>query len=280
MKINFNVDINQEIKSTYNPKRKVKNVYKYTSLSILSHFCLVGLLFSSALFAENIIIEEGDNSIKAMMIDLSQIAAPTQSLAEITPQQNDIENNDEPDNDTTAKLSIKPVVEPDTEISENKDENPKPLPKKIIEKKEVVSNKKDVVKKTEKLKNNPPQKTKSSLQQTKQVIDTQNMAQTAVAPSISDNSKFSAQPSPISRNQPEYPRRALDMRLEGHVVARYDVNSDGRVENIRIVESIPNNIFDKSVINAMKKWKYKPVPSKDLTVKVIFNQNKSVSLSG
>ena len=68
------------------------------------------------------------------------------------------------------------------------------------------------------------------------------------------------------------------MRLEGHVIVMFDVNSEGRVENIRIIEAQPNNIFNRSVITAMKTWKYKPIAGKDIKMKIIFNRDSSISL--
>ena len=68
------------------------------------------------------------------------------------------------------------------------------------------------------------------------------------------------------------------MRLEGYVVAMFDVTSEGRVENIRIIETQPNNIFNRSVISAMKTWKYKPIAGKDIKIKIIFNRDNSISL--
>jgi len=58
----------------------------------------------------------------------------------------------------------------------------------------------------------------------------------------------------------------------------FDVTSEGRVENIRIIEAQPNNIFNRSVISAMKTWKYKPIAGKDIKIKIIFNRDSSISL--
>lgn len=267
MKINFDIDINNEQVPLFPIKKKSKGVYLYTSLSVLSHFCLAGILFSSALFAKNIVInEEGDNSIKAIMVDLSQLAAPEQSLVENTPDVQGAENSEIIDNKPVEEKTIEPDPEPEVVKEEIKPE-PVPVKEAIIIKQEQ--------KPKHKRKRQPPTQ-KASYQQVRQEVISNNVAQTSVAPSISDNRRFSENPSPISRGQPEYPRRALDMRLDGYVVVTFDVNSDGRVENINIIEANPNNIFNRSVTTAMKKWKYKPISAKGLTVKIVFRHNESV----
>lgn len=264
MKINFDIDIdidNEQIPQ-FPTKNKAKGVYLYTSLSVLSHFCLVGLLFSSALFANNIVVDEGDNSIKAIMVDLSQLAAPEQSLAENSPDIQGAENSEIVDNQPIEEPPIEPIIEPEIVKEEVK---PELTPVKDI-----------VIKQEKKNKKKQPPLQKASRKQMRQEVISNNIAPTAVAPSISDNRRFAENPSPISRSQPEYPRRALDMRLDGYVVVLFDVNSDGRVENIRFVEANPNNIFNRSVITAMKKWKYKPIPARDLKIKIVFKHNESI----
>ncbi|WP_167370301.1 TonB family protein [Gilliamella mensalis] len=274
MKINFDIDIDNTKTPLCLTKKKPINTYACTSVSVLSHIFLFALLFSSALFAKNIVVDEGDNSIKAMMIDLSQLAAPEQSLVENTPDIQGVENNELIDNKQIKETPIEPVIE--SEVV--KEEQPDSIREKMPDKPTVDPKKEVIVKKTPKQKKKRPPVQKASRQQVRQEVVSQNVANTAVAPQISDSRQYSGNPSPIRRNQPEYPRRALDMRLEGYVVALFDVNSDGRVENIRIIEANPNNIFNRSVINAMKTWKYKPIAAKDLKIKIIFNRDKSISL--
>ncbi|WP_167349166.1 TonB family protein [Gilliamella intestini] len=255
-------------------KKKPRNTYAYTSVSVLSHLILFALIFSSALFAKNITVDEGDNAIKAIMVDLSQFAAPEQSLVENTPETQGAENSELIDNKQIEETPIDPVVEPEVV----KEENSEPIIEKKPDKSTTSPQKEVVVKKEKKPKKKRQSVQKSSHKQVRQEVISENLANTSVAPKLSDNRQYSGNPSPIRRNQPEYPRRALDMRLEGYVIAMFDVNSDGRVENIRIVEANPNNIFNRSVINAMKTWKYKPIPAKNLKIRIIFNRDKSIRL--
>ena len=35
-------------------------------------------------------------------------------------------------------------------------------------------------------------------------------------------------------------------------------NTQGRVEQLKVIESDPDGVFDKSVINCVSQWKFKP----------------------
>lgn len=266
--------MNLIIEKSYN--KRENSFFLYLSIALLVHFSIIAVLFCGSFFSVHAMPIDGDNSIKAVMIDLSVMAAPEQSLVENTPQ---VEKNvDEPITDDEKLVDIKQdeikkevEIEPDVIVD-------KEVVKKLDKPKDpqlVVKDK--TVKPKDKNKNSPKVK-QTSKAQLKQEVKADKVADVAVAPSISDNTKLSASPSAISRNQPEYPRRALDMRIEGHVIVLFDINNDGRVENIRIVEAKPNNIFNNSVKQAMKSWRYQPVTAKDLTVKIVFNRNKSIKL--
>ncbi|MWN32804.1 MULTISPECIES: TonB family protein [unclassified Gilliamella] len=270
MKINFNIDIDHTKAPQSPTKKKPKHTYLCTSASILSHLVLLVMLFSSALLAQNIAVDEGDNSIKAVMVDLSLLAAPEQSLVEDTPDIQGVENSPIIDNQKIEEVPTEPEAV--------KEETPEPIIEKVTDKPTIEPEKKIEIKKEPKPKKKRPPVQKASHKQVRQEVNSPNIAKTSVAPKISDNRQYSGNPSPIRRNQPEYPRRALDMRIEGYVVAKFDVNSDGRVENIRIIEAIPNNIFNRSVISVMKTWKYQPIATKDMKIKIIFNRDKSIRL--
>ncbi len=61
---------------------------------------------------------------------------------------------------------------------------------------------------------------------------------------------------PIRTMQPYYPRDAARKRLEGKVVVEFALNKYGRPENIEIKESIPEGVFDKSALKAIKTWRF------------------------
>lgn len=51
-----------------------------------------------------------------------------------------------------------------------------------------------------------------------------------------------------------YPARAEMLRITGHAKVLYDVRSDGRVDNIRFIESEPKNVFEKEILKGMRRW--------------------------
>ena len=64
---------------------------------------------------------------------------------------------------------------------------------------------------------------------------------------------------PIERVSPEYPQEAIRKNIgEGTVVARLDIDENGNVTDVRIVEAKPPRIFDREVIRALKQWKFQP----------------------
>ncbi|MDF7666985.1 TonB family protein [Orbaceae bacterium ESL0727] len=287
----INIDIIDDIKTPIKAKKSSSSMM-YSLVSIGAHLLFIGLLCSSLFIASNAVIkDEGDKEIRAIMVDLSKIAAPAQSLAEApqeaksadkTEQKVDEESQSQPEPQPQLEPEPKPefVVKPDEKVAESV----KPIEKPSIKPREKPVKKpvKDAVAKRS---NQPPKPQPQAIgqnttqSQARQDIVSDNVAPVSSAPAIANNNKYSEAPSPISRNQPEYPRRALDMRLEGYVVVRYDINSEGRVENIRFVESIPENVFNRAVVTAMRTWRYKPIAAKDLTIKIIFNRNQSISLS-
>ncbi|SET43262.1 TonB family protein [Thorsellia anophelis] len=71
---------------------------------------------------------------------------------------------------------------------------------------------------------------------------------------------------PIKRPYPDYPQRAAALNLEGAVTAKFDINSNGKVTNIRIISSYPDNTFEKEVKRALRTWVYERKPTQDIMV--------------
>jgi len=63
---------------------------------------------------------------------------------------------------------------------------------------------------------------------------------------------------PLVKIPPIYPMLATRRGIEGFVTVEFLVNKKGLVQQIRILESRPENIFDKSVTTCVSKWKFKP----------------------
>ena len=63
---------------------------------------------------------------------------------------------------------------------------------------------------------------------------------------------------PTLKTKPSYPPRALRSGIEGVVTVEFTIALDGSVKNPTIIKSNPPKIFDRSVLKAIKKWKFNP----------------------
>lgn len=100
-------------------------------------------------------------------------------------------------------------------------------------------------------------------------------------PPIGDVFGFAGQMVPIIRIAPQYPQAAVARGVEGYVDIMFDVTALGTTENIRIIAAVPSSVFNRSVIKAVKGWKYKPnvvdgvaVKTPNVRDRVRFNMEK------
>jgi len=63
---------------------------------------------------------------------------------------------------------------------------------------------------------------------------------------------------PLVQVPPMYPMRARRRGIEGWVKVRFIVNGEGRVDDIRVLESHPRKIFDRPVIRCVSAWRFTP----------------------
>lgn len=63
---------------------------------------------------------------------------------------------------------------------------------------------------------------------------------------------------PLVEVDPEYPPRAQSRKIEGYVDVEYTVTSLGTVSDAKVIGSKPPYVFDRSALNAIRRWKYKP----------------------
>ena len=60
----------------------------------------------------------------------------------------------------------------------------------------------------------------------------------------------------VSGQGPVYPSASRADGVEGSVTVRYDVSTDGVVENARIVASDPPGVFDEAALAAIRSWRF------------------------
>lgn len=63
---------------------------------------------------------------------------------------------------------------------------------------------------------------------------------------------------PLNDIRPEYPLRARQRGIEGHIKLAFTITEQGRVENIRVLEASPPNVFDREARRAASRWRFAP----------------------
>jgi len=85
---------------------------------------------------------------------------------------------------------------------------------------------------------------------------------------------------PTHRIEPKYPIQAAKEGIEGSVVLKFDVEGDGSVSHISVVNGKPANTFDKTAVTALKQWRYQATGSvsKNLLVQLDYVLSDSSDL--
>ncbi|MGQ9464811.1 MAG: energy transducer TonB [bacterium] len=80
--------------------------------------------------------------------------------------------------------------------------------------------------------------------------------------------KVEIKPQPISMPAPEYPVLAVKAGIEGKVVVKMLVDTDGSVIAVEIIKSSGNQMLDDAAISAAKRAKFTPAKQRDRFVRV------------
>lgn len=75
---------------------------------------------------------------------------------------------------------------------------------------------------------------------------------------VASQNQGDALATPYYKIKPKYPKAALVSGTEGWVLMNVDVNENGEVENIRIVDGEEKNLFQSEARRAVSQWKYRP----------------------
>jgi protein TonB len=71
---------------------------------------------------------------------------------------------------------------------------------------------------------------------------------------------------PLNDVSPEYPRYALQRGIEGHVKLAFTISRAGAVENLRVLEASPHNVFEREARRAAVRWRFAPRTENGLAV--------------
>lgn len=75
---------------------------------------------------------------------------------------------------------------------------------------------------------------------------------------IGSQSNGTAASTPYYKIKPKYPKAALLSGVEGWVQMEIDINENGEVENIRVLDGEQRNMFQSEAKRAVALWKYRP----------------------
>jgi periplasmic protein TonB len=62
----------------------------------------------------------------------------------------------------------------------------------------------------------------------------------------------------VKRVSPEYPAEAASRGVEGSATVEFTVLRNGRVQDVRVVESTPRRTFDAAARDAVRRWQFEP----------------------
>ena len=75
-------------------------------------------------------------------------------------------------------------------------------------------------------------------------------------------------PKALNREAVEYPRSAKEKGLTGYVLFNLLIDRKGNIIDKKILESVPNGVFDLAASSAVSQWKFSPAQYKNKSVKV------------
>jgi len=86
-------------------------------------------------------------------------------------------------------------------------------------------------------------------------------------------SAHASAPKIVKKVPPEFPREAAAQSItSGTVKAKMNIDADGRVTGVEILEAAPRRVFDKSVTAALMEWRFEASGEKQThEVKLVFN---------
>ena len=73
-----------------------------------------------------------------------------------------------------------------------------------------------------------------------------------------DASEVDNPPKLVRQTPVQYPPKAKRNNVEGRVVLRCLITTDGNADKIEVIESDPEGVFDENAMRSLKYWKFRP----------------------
>lgn len=156
----------------------------------------------------------------------------------------------------TKQVDINNFIRVPNEINEIK--KSRTIPKKPQEKKEPPKRPKIEIKQKTQVKNITPN-LKTPKLDFKMNLANDGLGNVNVAKALSGlNNEIAIGLIPIFKVPPRYPHRAKMLKKTGYVKLQFIIDTKGETKNIKVIEANPKGFFEKSAIEALGKWKFKP----------------------
>jgi len=79
-------------------------------------------------------------------------------------------------------------------------------------------------------------------------------------------------PQPRSRGNFQYPKAAKQRGIQGHVVLSLLIDTDGSVDKVQVLESVPTGVFDDAAVVGIRGWRFSPAIYQGAPVKTWVKQ--------
>lgn len=83
----------------------------------------------------------------------------------------------------------------------------------------------------------------------------------------------------ISGDAPSYTDEGREARIQGVVVLKTVIDTDGRVESVEVLKTLPAGL-DQAAVDAVRTWRFEPARLDDEPVKVYYNLTINFRLDG
>jgi protein TonB len=73
----------------------------------------------------------------------------------------------------------------------------------------------------------------------------------------------------VEQEYPRYPSEAQKKQLEGTVVVRYVIGTNGRVKDVEIIDPSVDKMFDEAAVEAIRRWRFRPLIKDGKRIEVV-----------